>query len=131
MRPLLDRAMPESWLGLSIDAEDALYLRWSGAVLKAAARLGKSEIFVELSDSLGRERLTALPECSPLGAHAFRCEATAEAIDAIVLTNPGFLVQTVNQIPCLSVVDAWSGMLLHVEEPTVIDASISNSLVAD
>ena len=60
---------------------------------------------------------------------SFRCVADASAIEALVLTNPGFVVQTVNGEPYLSVSDDWFGVFLHVD-PQAVDLCLDELALA-
>jgi hypothetical protein len=118
--PLVERELPPTWLSLTDDQQDDAYEGWLTAVLTAVAALGPSRIHLETSDQHGLDVLRAQPGVTQTSPVAFVGNATPEMIDAVIRTNVARLVQTVEGTPVLTVVDAWSGMFLHVADPTLL-----------
>jgi hypothetical protein len=111
--------VPANWLALSEEDEDDVYWAWSSAVLNAVAALGASSIYVQTSDNLGVEALRALAGVRP-SSPSFVCEPRPDIVDAVVHTNVSQLLQTVGDELYVWVNDAWSGMFLHMADPSLL-----------
>jgi hypothetical protein len=114
---------PTAWLELDDEREEELLTRWYADLMNAIARLGDSQLHIELSDSRGREGLVALSQCSvdEKNRFAFECKATPLVIEAALRTNPAWVFQLVDGTVYMSALDGWEGMFLHVDEEALVE----------
>lgn len=108
---------PQSWRELPYEQQDAIYESWSRALLEAIAQLGDSEIWIDLSDGLGEGRLSRVAGCEKVAPKRYRCEASKAAIDAVLETNPGRLIQTVAGEVALYLSSDWDHVWLYIDAP--------------
>jgi hypothetical protein len=116
------KSLPVEWQNLDDKTEDELYDRWFNDLLGTIASRGRSELLLDLSDNRGLPELLSLPECRP-GPRPLSaiCDATPEAIRAVVITNATDLVQTVDAKVYLTLVGSWDAVFLHVNDAAIVE----------